>query len=228
MLPSPTQPAPVQTASHPQPTIPAQEMQVKTSTPARRRVGQTPLARILKAILRPVLKGLYYLISWIRKHFAIALAALLLLVASIVLTTYFVTGALPFANSTDTVQQNLKSSPQVSPDVVNWLVALRDADASTMLTLQKSISTSTKQPDSSLYIMQFSEKYGQVKWTGANITSNKTGPDGLVDTFVQVNMTSTNTSSTSNGTKLMSFWHFITAPGGQILSIEYVSSRQVG
>jgi hypothetical protein len=101
-----------------------------------------------------------------------------------------------------------------------------------MLNLQKSISARAKQPDSSLYIMQFSEKQGQVKWTNASVTSIKMAADGMVDTFVEVDMTSTNANT--NGAKMMAFWHFITAPltsptsGGQILTIEYISTRQVG
>lgn len=235
MLPSPTQPPPVQT------TTPQLSQQVseagqapKTSTPARRRAGQTPLARFVKAIFRPIFKILYYIIRWMRGHFLVVLAAIVLLVGSLLFTSYFLTGALlPFSTTDTTIQQDLTSSnPQVSPNIQSWITALRDGDAGTMLNLQKSISARAKQPDSSLYIMQFSEKQGQVKWTNASVTSIKTAADGMVDTFVEVDMTSTNANT--NGAKMMAFWHFITAPltsptsGGQILTIEYISTRQVG
>lgn len=231
MLPSSTQPPPVQTTTpQPQPTqqMPEAGQTSKTSTPAHRRAGQTPIARFVKAIFRPILKALYYIIRWIREHFLVILAAIVLLVGSFLLTSYFLTGALlPFSTTNTTIQQDLKSSnPQVSPAIQSWITALRDGDAGTMLDLQKSISSSAKQPDSSLYIMQFSEKQGQVKWTDASVTSVKTAADGLVDTFVEVDMTSTNPNT--SGAKLMAFWHFITAPSGQILSIEYISTRQVG
>jgi len=235
MLPSPTQPPPVQTTT-PQPSqqVPEAEQVPKTSTPARRRAGQTLLARFVKAIFRPILKVFYYIIRWIRGHSLVTLAAIVLLVGSFLFTSYFLTGALlPFSTTDTIIQQDLNSSnPQVNPNIQSWITALRDGDASTMLDLQKSISASAKQPDSALYIIQFSEKQGQVKWTSASVTSIKTAADGMVDTFIEVDMTSTNANT--SGAKLMTFWHFVTAPitsptsGGQILAIEYISTRQVG
>src|SRR5579872_7127348 len=62
------------------------------STPARRRTGQTPLALFIKAIFRPIFKGIYYLLQAIRGHKWLTLAIIVLLLASISATTFFTTG----------------------------------------------------------------------------------------------------------------------------------------
>jgi hypothetical protein len=224
MLPSPTQPPPVQTTTPlPQLTPPKVEQPVTREYHTRRRAGETPVARGIKAILRPILKLLYFILSWIKNHKIVALLALILLVGSVFLTSYFTTG---FPAQPNAVQQNLTSTPQLSPNIAAWLGALQTGDGATMINMQKSISASTKQPDSAIYILQFGEKQAQMKWTSASVDSIKPAADGAIDTFIEISMTST--ASTTNGTKLLTFWHFVTAPGGQILQIENVSTRQVG
>src|SRR5205807_10501546 len=64
------------------PTLPAERKPVGT-TPVKRRVGQTRTARILKGILRPFAKALYYLSTWIKKHKLSSLDMIVLLIARI-------------------------------------------------------------------------------------------------------------------------------------------------
>lgn len=86
--PSPTQ-------QPPQESVPERKVR---STPVRKRRGDTPVARFIKAILRPPIKLLYYLIQAIRKHKLAALGIVLLLVLSISATTYATTGSLPYGD----------------------------------------------------------------------------------------------------------------------------------
>ncbi|GCF07471.1 hypothetical protein [Dictyobacter arantiisoli] len=228
MIPAPTQPPPTQIVpAAPQIETPNEERPKVALTPARRRPGQTPLARTIKAIFRPVFKILYYIISWIRTHKLVSLLALALLIGSIVATSYFVGNNAPLA-SQDSMKSSVQKNTQISPDVQNWLLGLRDGKLNTMLEVEKAMSTVHRPPDSSLYVLQFSEKYNQVKWTNVSVTSINAAPDGMIDTFIETDLTVTSTSSTSTSTaptRLIVLWHFTTLANGQIYLIDYVSAR---
>ncbi|GLV57704.1 hypothetical protein KDH_45400 [Dictyobacter sp. S3.2.2.5] len=205
-------------------TTPAESPNIML-TPARKRMGQAPLARAIKATLRPIFKLLYYTIRWIRSHKLAALLAILLIVGSVFATNYLLAGQIPFSpnTSTNTQQQSGQASSPVSSDVQDWLLALRSGDLNTMLNIQKSMS---RQPDSSMYLLQFSEKYAQVKWTAISVNGASKGPDGMLDLFIEVDMTSTSTSSSStSAATTITLWHFTTSPTGHIYTIDYVSGR---
>jgi len=230
MIPAPTQPPPTQVAPPPtieQGTAPESSTNTRVAlTPARKRMGQSPLAQAIKAILRPIFKLFYYTIRWARGHKLVALLAIVLIVGSIFATNYLLTGHTPFnsgsANNAQQ-QQSGQASSTVSSDVQDWLLALRAGDLNTMLNIQKSMS---RQPDSSMYLLQFSEKYAQVKWTAISATGASKGPDGMLDIFIEVDMTSSSTSSTSTAASTtITLWHFTTSPAGHIYTIDYVSGR---
>ncbi|GHO86872.1 hypothetical protein [Dictyobacter formicarum] len=226
MIPAPTQP-PTQVVPSPNTTEQNAAAPPKVAlTPARRRMGQAPLARAIKAILRPIFKLLYYTIRWMRSHKLVTLLAILLVLASIFGTNYLLTGQTPFSSdSSAAVQQSVQQNTQISPDVQNWLLALRSGDLNTMLNIQKSMGASTRPPDSALYVLQFSEKYAQVKWTGISVTGLNKAPDGMLDIFIEVDMSSTSTSSTTSSSNSIVLWHFTTMPTGHIFLIDYVSGR---
>ncbi len=178
---------------------------------------------VIKAILRPILKAFYYVIKWIRAHKIAAFAAIILLLASIFATSYFVTGSVPLTNNSNGVKNSVQKNPQLSDDVKNWILALQNGDIPLMLSIQKSINPSTRPPDAALYVLEFSEPRGQVKWTNVDVTSIKTAPDGVVDTYVEIDMT---IPAQSNGaTKAITLWHFATDPAGRIYMLDYVSVR---
>ncbi len=180
---------------------------------------------VVKAILRPILKTLYYIIKWIRAHRIAALIALLLLLVSIFATSYFVTGNAPLTSNSSSVKNSVANNPQLSDDVKNWLLALQAGNIDTMLSIEKSINPSTRPPDTALYLLQFSEPRAQVKWTSVTVSSIKTAPDGLVDTYVEVDMTPSPQVQAQGGTKTVTLWHFATDPAGRIYLLDYVSSR---
>jgi hypothetical protein len=218
--PSPTQP-PVEQIG------PAQHTE---SERKRDRVVLPPLppkakqrGSVIKAILRPILKAFYYIINWMKAHRLAALAAVILLLASIFATSYFVTGSAPLTSSSSSLRESVQKNPQLSDDVRNWLLALQSGDINTMLSIQKSINPSSRPPDSGLFVLNFSEPRGQVKWTNVSVPSIKTAADGMVDTYVEVDMTIP--AQTNGATREIVLWHFTTDPSGRIYLLDYVSAR---
>lgn len=182
-------------------------------------MGQAPLALAIKAILRPIFKLLYYTIHWMRTHRLATLLAIVLIVGSVFATDYLLAGQTPFSSRPSTnVQQFGQDSSAITSDIQNWLLALRSGDLNTMLNIQKSMN---RPPDSSMYLSLFSEKYAQVKWSAISVTGASKGPDGMLDIFIEVDMTSTNNSANSS----IALWHFTTSPTGHIYVIDYVSGR---
>lgn len=178
---------------------------------------------VIKAILRPILKVLYYVIRWIRTHRIAALAAILLLLAGVFATSYFITGNAPLVNSSNSVRGSIQNNPQISDDVKSWLLALQNGDIDTMLSVEKGMSITSRPPDSALYVLQFSEPRGQVKWTNVSVASIKKASDGLVDSYIEVDMT---IPPQANGaTKAIVLWHFATDPTGRIYLLDYISMR---
>ncbi|MBA2679856.1 MAG: hypothetical protein H0U76_15850 [Ktedonobacteraceae bacterium] len=158
-------------------------------------------------------------------HRIAALLALLLLLASIFATSYFVTGRSPVESDTNSVRDSIVNNPQLSDDVKAWLLSLRDDNLDRMVSVEKSINPSTRPPDTALYLLQFSEARAQVKWTNVTLTSIKTAPDGLVDSYVEVDMTPSPSIQAQGGTRTVVLWHFSTDPAGRIYLLDYVSSR---
>ena len=111
--PSPTQ-------QKPERDVKPEVKQVK-STPARRRTGQTPVALFFKAIFRPILKGVYYLLRGIGGHKLLTLAMILLLLASVATTTFFTTGQFPFGIGNDQFNFHVRGSNGGGDVVQNWL-----------------------------------------------------------------------------------------------------------
>jgi hypothetical protein len=221
LSPSPTQPPPtwIESADQKQPVPETKKVAL---TPAKIRPGQTPAALFVKAIFRPIFKALYYIIRWIRSHKLVTFIAIILLLASIYVTSYAVTGSSPLQSSSDSLKKSIQDNPQMSPYVQNWLLALRSGDIQSMLAIEKTISPSTPPPNSAMYVLEFSEPHAQVKWTNVTVTSIKTASDGLIDTFVEVDMTQ---PTANGGGKTVTLWHFSTDPNGRIYLLDYVSAR---
>lgn len=208
------------------PPVPEQATQPKkvALTPSRPRMGETPVARVIKAILRPPIKAVYYVLTWIRSHKWTALITLVLLLFSVSVTTRLVTGYWPFNGpSSDAVQQSLQSNPQLSPNVQLWLLALEHGDLTAMQTLQKTIPVSGVQPDDGAFIGEFSANHAGVTWKGAKVDGVSTGADGMVDAFVEVDI-SIPATATTQATDAIVLWHFVTIQG-RIYGIDFISAR---
>jgi hypothetical protein len=212
--PSPTQQPPQE---------PTPERKVR-STPVRKRRGEAKSAIVIKAILRPPIKVLYYLIQAIRKHKLATLGVLLLLVLSISVTTYITTGSLPYGIGSDPYNFHVNGGDAGGDQVKNWLYALRDGDA-TKLSLVQSQLAMSQPPDPSQLIAQYSQTQGHLVWNSINVIAAYSEPDTTEDVFVAVDFTS---PGPGGGDKGVMIWHFVTLPSqqGRLISVDSVPPRQ--
>ena len=213
LSPSPTQQPPVQTKP---------EQKTVRSTPARQRPGQSPTARFFKAIFRPILKALYYVLRWIVSHFPLAILVVFLLLASIFATTYFTTGQFPYGLGSDQFNFHVRGTDGGGTAVKNWVYALRDGNTSTLDLLDKNMS---QPPDSTQLASQFSQSKAHLTWKDITVLSASSQTDGTVDSFVQVNLSATGPGGDTSG---IAIWHFTTIDqGGQefILKVNTVDFR---
>lgn len=192
-------------------------------SPIKRRVGQTPLALVIKAILRPIFKLLYYTLRGVRSHPLLTLALLLLLAASISLTSYATTGVFPFGIGNDPFNFHIRGGDGGGDHVKNWLFALRDGNVTNMSLLQSEL-TMSQPPDPNQLVAQLSQPKAHVQWKSMNVLSVSTEADTTVDSFVEVDFTGPGPGGNVNGIMI---WHFTTLPQaqGRILSIDLVSLR---
>jgi len=216
LSPSPTQ----------QPPAPQPEKKA-TSTPARPRAGQSPTAKFIKAIFRPILKGLYYLIQGMRKHKLVALAVIIILVASYMLTTYAVTRALPFGiGATDPLQSIATHDPSSADHIRDWIYALRDGNANRLKALQANMLQTNLQPDADSLVSRYGQPQTGISWVSIEVIGVHAASDTSLDSFIEVNLGSAGGSKTTVGSILL--LHFTTVPSlqGRIFVIDVMPSRQ--
>ncbi len=175
-----------------------------------------------RTIAHTFCKSIYYVVCWIWTNKLVSCIAALLLLASIVLTSYVTIGNWLPITAPDGVGQNVQENVQLSPDIKSWLLALRAGDIQTMLAVQKSMNPAARPPDSALYVLEFSEAHAQVKWTDVSVTNMNMAADGMIDTYVEVDMTA---AAGVQGTETVVLWHFTTMPDGSIFLLDYVSAR---
>jgi hypothetical protein len=205
--PSPTQQPPL-------PPVP--ERAQPRSTPTRRRTGETPAARFIKAILRPIFKILYYIINGIRTHKLLTLLAIVLLIASISATMKITTGEFPYGIGTDPFNFRTNGSSG-SDHIKNWLYALRDGNATQMSLIQQEMIMS-QPPDVATLISQYSQAQGHVSWKSINVIGSYNESDTTTDSFVEVDISSKGPGGSVTGILV---WHFDSL-SGRILTIDLV------
>ncbi len=180
------------------------------ATPLKRRLGDTLTARIIKGILRPPIKVLYYLSTWIKKHKLSSLAIIVLLIASIGITNYSVTKQSPiqFGNQQqDSFNFPYKGGGKEGSVVESWLYALRDGDVTQLQLLDQTISQG-QAPDPAQLVSQFSQAKTHLTWGVPTVIAVYQQADSTIDSFVQVPITATGPGTTLKG---MILWHFVTA-----------------
>lgn len=228
--PSPT---PTQQKPDPDVLVKPEEKKIK-STPARRKASQTPTALFFKAFFRPIFKGIYYTLRAIRTHKLVTFLLLLLLIGSSIFATYLVTQSWPFGVGSDQFSFRVNGKNFSGEHVKNWLYALRDGDASTLSLIGQEtaqyvdLATSgtsaiTISPrDTSPLINSFSQAKTHLTWKTITVLAVSSAPDTTVDSFVEVDTTSSGPGGNVSGIMI---WHFITAPQGTIVAIGLVSFR---
>lgn len=212
--PSPTQ-------QPPQESVPERKL---SSTPVKQRRGDSRTARFIKAILRPPIKLLYYLIQTVRKHRLATLGVILLLVLSISATTYATTGSLPYGIGSDPFNFHVNNGDAGGDQVKNWLYALRDGN-STKLSLVQSQLAMSQPPDPSQLIAQYSQTQAHLTWNSIKVINTYSEPDTTEDVFVAVDFSAPGPGGTDKGVMM---WHFVTLPSsqGRLLSVDLIPPRQ--
>lgn len=206
--PSPTQQLPEQ---------PVPERAQPGSTPIRPRTGETPAARFIKAILRPIFKVFYYVINGIRTHKLLTLLMIVLLIASISTTMKLTTGTFPFGIGSDPFNFQTNGSITPADHIKNWLYALRDGNATEMSLIQQEMIMS-QPPDVNTLISQYSQTQGHVSWKSINVIGTYNESDTSTDTFVEVDISSKGPGGSVTGIMI---WHFTTL-SGRILTIDLI------
>ena len=199
-----------------------EKKEIKLS-PAQRRLGQTSLALLIKAILRPIFKLIYYTIKGVRNHFWLTLLLLLLLVVSVSLTSYITTKQLPLGVGNDPFNFHIRGGDGGGDHIKNWLYALRDGNVTTMSLLESELIMS-QPPDPNQLVTQFSEPKAHLQWKSISVLSVSTQSDTTVDSFVEIDFAGSGPGGNVNGIMI---WHFTTLPQnqGRILYIDLVSAR---
>ncbi len=211
LSPAPTQQPPVPEAKPEQKKV--------VSTPVKRRAGQTPAARFVKAIGRPPIKGLYYLFQGIRNHKLVTLIVILLLLVSETAANYAVTREWPFGIGGDPFQ-SLVHGNVGGDQVEKWLYALKSGDARTMQALQQFAFAQT--PDPQQLVDQYSNQH--FTWKAINVVGIYTESDTTVDSIVEIDLASKGPGATVGGILI---FHFTTLPSrvGEIIYIHLVDFR---
>jgi len=197
------------------------------ATPLKRRLGETLTARIIKGILRPPIKVLYYLSTWIKKHKLSSLAIIVLLIASIGVTNYSLTGQSPVEignQQHDPFNFPYNGGKGEGNLVKSWLYALRDGDVIHLQLLDQTISQG-QAPDPTQLVSQFSQTKTHLKWGETTVIAVHQQADTTIVSFVQVPVSANGPGTTLKGIIL---WHFVTASiNGQdvLLGVDMVSLR---
>jgi len=229
--PSPTQQQPERDAKPEPKTI--------KSTPIRDRTGETPLALFVKAIFRPLFKGIYYLMRAMRNHKLVTLILIVLLLSSSTVATYITTGQWPLGIGSDQFDFHVNGKSFSGEHVKNWLYALRNGDASTMSLIGQETGQSIDLAGSGVnlgsaspvlvdprnptpLIDAFSQPKAHLTWIDITVLHVSSAPDTTVDSFVEVDLSASGPGG--NVTSIM-IWHFVTAPQGSIIAISLVSFR---
>ena len=211
LSPSPTQ----------QPPAPENEKKKVALTPTRRTVGQTPTALFVKAIFRPIFKGLYYTIAAMRSHKLVTLIVLLLLLASVILTNYLTTGLWPFGIATDPFNFHIHGTAGGGDKVKSWLFHLREGNTTGLQLDEKDMS---QPPSPDQLITQYSEAKNNLSWKAINVLSVSTEEDTTIDSFVEIDVV---THGPGGDAKGFLIWHFVTIAqnGGALLSVDLVGNQ---
>jgi len=207
--PSPTQ----------QPPAPQPEQKKISSSSSKVRPGQSRGARRAKNFFRPIIRSMYYLITWLRGHFFLAIILILLLGASSYATTYFATRG--FDPLHDIAVHDQGSADHIGA----WLEALQSGNAARLNALQADMLQTKLQPDPQSLVNSYGQPQTGDTWVSIEAVGVHNGVDAGLDSFVEVNLSGPGGGSTISSILLV---HFTTVPaiGGRIFSIDVTTPRQ--
>ena len=209
--PSPTKQPPEQTASEAR----------KIEYASRQRAGQTPAARFIKAIFRPIFRGIYYLLRAMRNHKLVTLIMIVLILGSAIGANYALSGEWPFGIGNDQFNFHVKGGNGGGDQVQNWLYAMRDGNVAALVLLDKNMS---QPPNVQQLVDQFSQPKGHLSWKTINVLSVFQESDTTIDSFVEVDLSATGPAGNTSGYVI---WHFETVSqnGGVLINAALVDFR---
>ncbi len=209
--PSPTQQPPERTTPE----------EKKVEYASRQRAGQTPAARFVKAIFRPIFRGIYYLLRGMRNHKLVTLIMILLILGSAIGVNYAVSGQWPFGIGNDPFNFHVKGGNGGGQQVQNWLYDMRDGNIAALELLDKNMS---QPPDVQTLVGQYSQSKGHLTWKNINVLSVFQESDTTIDSFVQVDLSATGPGGNTSGYLI---WHFVTVSqsGGILINATLVDFR---
>ena len=209
--PSPTQQPPEQTTPE----------EKKVEYASRQRAGQTPAARFVKALFRPIFRGIYYLLRGMRNHKLVTFIMILLILGSAIGANYAVSGGWPFGIGNDPFNFHVKGGNGGGEKVQNWLYDMRDGNVAALELLDKNMS---QPPDVQTLVGQFSQPKGHLTWKAINVLSVFQESDTTIDSFVQVDLSATGPGGNTSGYLI---WHFVTVSqsGGVLINATLVDFR---
>jgi hypothetical protein len=214
--PSPTQQSPDGSAPKP----------VK-NTPLRKRPGESPSAQLLKSIFRPFFKLFYYLLTGIRGHRIFTVIIILLLIASISVTSFLASGSWPFGVGSDQFNFHIRGGSGGGEVVKNWLYALRSGDTSTINLLDSDMSQPIDATTLTQYVSDFSQTSART-WKTITVLKAYSQADNSVDSFVNIEYSADGPGGRTNAVAL---WHFVTIDQGQgrdyLLAVDLVGNRRM-
>ncbi len=208
---SPTQQPPEQTTPEPK----------KVEYRQRQRAGQSPTAQFVKAIFRPIFRGIYYLLRGMRNHKLITFIMVLLILGSAIAANYALTSEGPFGIGNDPFNFHSKGGNGGGEQVQNWLYAMRDGNLAALNLLDKDMS---QPPNVQQLVSQFSQPNGHLTWKTINVISVFQESDTTIDSLVHVDLSATGPGGNTSGYLI---WHFVTVPqnGGVLISAALVDFR---
>jgi len=209
--------------SSPSPTRKPSDQEKKNavrSTSVRTRTGQTPVALFIKAIFRPILKGLYYLIRGMRNHKLVTLLMILLILGSATAVNYYKTGQLPFGIGYDPYDFQINGGNGGGEKISNWLHALREGDAPTIQLLDTFIS---QPPDAQALVSQFSKQH--FTWRAINRLSVNAESDTTIDSFWEIDLANTGPGGPVVGYLMIHFVTVASQSGDVIIAVDVLPFR---
>jgi len=209
--PSPTQQPPEQTTPE----------SGKIEYASRQRAGETSTARFIKAIFRPIFRGIYYLLRAMRNHKLVSFIMILLILGSAIAANYALTSEFPFGIGHDPFNFHVKGGNGGGEQVQNWLYAMRDGNLAALQLLDKDMS---QPPNVQQFVDQFSQPKGHLTWKTINVLSVFQESDTTIDSFVEVDLSATGPAGNTSGYLI---WHFVTVSqnGGVLINVTLVDFR---
>jgi hypothetical protein len=158
-----------------------------------------------KATLRPIFKVLYYLISVLRRHKLVTVAAILLVLGSATAVNYYETGQWPLGIGYDQFNFQVHGANIGGDQVRDWLYALRQGDTTAISILDRFIA---QPPDPQGLVDTYSQPKAGLTWKSINVMGYRGESDTTVDSYVEVDLS---TNGPGGSVTAYAFFHFMTA-----------------